>query len=498
MKSMIIYVLVAMAAAAAADDQSCSECAAHDTKDLQVLLQSKVTFEGHDDNIGQSIISGESDAFMELATIVRGDLIDVEKMALDLQTEAAVNVNVLQQTVDSMKPGVDAARAKFKADRKVIRDSFKKCKKKITTNKKKWKTLSQCAPFVQYFPSLLEVQEENEVMVQGPKKTKAEKKAEKAAKKEAKKAAKEAKILAKCQKKPKCELRQAKLSAKLAAKEEFKTIRKSFREYKKQLRQAKFQKNILPKVIVLLKPELLKALAQVDMSDSSTGQVRTCEQALTVEERTDCIPLAEINLVSLLKNYMNVQLNGQLKGHFEKLFKKIKEGVWKLFDPPVGSIKNSLVAAVGTTPIVGGALAAAVGVIFDFLYKAIKYGVESSLDKVSTLLQSETVKGIVNAVFATGLFTPQALQDTTQKAALGSQLTTVADAAEKSAQSTSQKLITTEAATAQAAADAAKSGAESDIKAAGEEMQEGENEDEEEDVNQYEEEDAEDIIADDE
>merc|ERR1719333_107785 len=93
-----------------------------------------------------------------------------------------------------MKPGVDAARAKFKADRKVIRDSFKKCKKKITTNKKKWKKLSQCAPFVQYFPSLLEVQEESEVMVQGPKKTKAEKKAEKAAKKEAKKAAKEAEM----------------------------------------------------------------------------------------------------------------------------------------------------------------------------------------------------------------------------------------------------------------------------------------------------------------
>merc|ERR1719333_768029 len=79
----------------------------------------------------------------------------------------------------------------------------------------------------------------------------------------------------KCASKPKCDLRQAKRRAKKAAKEDFKNVRKSFRDYKRQLRKAKFHKNILPKVIVLLKPELLKALSSVDMSKDNSGQVKT-------------------------------------------------------------------------------------------------------------------------------------------------------------------------------------------------------------------------------
>lgn len=463
----------------AADDKTCLDC---NTDDSQVLLQSKVAVGENDHDIGSM---ARMNALSQTATIVK-EMIDIDQMADDLKQEAAENVVVLQQQVDDMKPAMNAAKAKFKADRKRIRSNYKGCRKKITWNAKKWKGTSQCAPFVPHM-SMLEGEQAEGKGVEAAQDQQERRKPKK----------KKAKAAARCATRPKCELRQAKRLAKRAVKEDFKNIRKDFRDRKKELRKAKFQKNVLPKIILLLKPELLKALGGVDMNDDSSGQLKTCEHALTQEQTIDCVPLAEINLEELLKNYMNVQLHGQMKDHFEKVFKAIKTFIWKIFDPAKDGVKNSLVAAVGTIPVVGGALAVAVGVLMELIYKAIKYGVESSLDKVSKVLQGELVQGMVNAVFATGLFTTDALEDSTRSEALASELKKTGAAAQKAIEASTQKQIKDEATNAQEEAQKEAEGAESSIKTEGDDVKDGEEEDDQEDVDQYEEEAEEDIDDDD-
>lgn len=500
MRVASIFILAVIAGAV--DEKSCLQ--QDEVKHQQVLIQSKVTSE-----IVDSVDMAETDdegamekgatgrlevqlnrsmkragyqlgaVYSKVGTIVKDDLLDIDKMAKDLKKEAAAKVRELTRKVNGMSNQMKKAKKKFKADRKAIRSNFKKCKKV----RKHWKTKSECAPFKPHL-SMLEVQdgqaeqegeeeeqEEQEEMFAGGRRRKADKTPTKK------------------------ELRQAKREAKRAAKDTFKNVKKSVRDYKKQLRQAKFQKNVLPKMIILLKPQLIKALGQVDMSDDSTGQLRACEKALAVteEEEADCIPLAEINVVSLLKNYMNVALNSALLLKFHDLFTKIKEAIWKIFDPPVQGIKESLVASVGSIPAVGGMLAVAVGVIFDVLYKAIKFAVEYALDMVSLVLRTELVKGIVNAVFATGLFDTDSLGGSTTNKELGNAMKNAGDSAQKSIMASSQKSITDEATSAKGAAKQAALGQADQIEGEGVTVENEENQEDKADEDEEEAEDKADI-----
>jgi hypothetical protein len=339
---------------------------------------------------------------------------------------------------------------------------------------------------VQHLRSLLEVQEEVEKPLW--KKSKKSKKQ------------KESEVFKMCKGKPKCELRQAKRVAKLAAMEKYKKIRQDFRDYKRQLRSVNFQKKMMPYANKVIKPLLLDALGAVKVEDDSSGQVQTCDKPLKEGElKTDCIPLAEMGSVALLRNYMNVQLNLRLEIHFRNVSDAIKGGIWKVFDPPWSIAKNSLILELGTIPLVGGVLATAVSVTFEYMYKSIKDGVEKAVDKITNLLKMKTVEHIDKAVFHTGAFTLEALKDPRQLKELGPKLTRVANAEQKNSRSYMQQQIKNGTKRAdKLAAKRVAEGAGTDIKTAGKEVEAGEVEDEQEDQDQYEEEDAEDILADDE
>lgn len=230
-----------------------------------------------------------------------------------------------------------------------------------------------------------------------------------------------------------------------------------------------------------------------------TGQLKVCERALTSAEHSDCLPLAEINLVSLLENYLNLFLHGVLGRHLPKVFTTIKKFIWTKLDPAFKLVKNSIVIAVGSIPFVGGLLASAVGILFSVLDVAIKRAVEKALDKVRNLLLNEILKAMVKAIFATGLFTPAALQSSTpyERERLATEMRKAGDAAQKGAQAGAEKAIENEASKAEDAAQKEAKNAEASIEAEGDEVVEGEQEDAQADLDAYEAEDAEDISEDD-
>jgi hypothetical protein len=367
-------------------------------------------------------------------------VIDVDNMVKDLKTRAVQNVANLELTISALQPELDASRAKFRADRRAIRVSYKQCRKKITWNKKKWKTTSECHPFAAHLSG--------------------------------------SGLKSACKKKPKCVLRQAKSKAKLTAKHVYKTTRLKFRDHKKQLRKAKFEKNILPKIIMLLKPALLKGLQDFDMSDGDSGALRSC--ALSSADAA-CVPLDQIgsavDAVALLRNYMTVSLNAVLSPTLTVVIDKILDKIWKLVGKVVDSIKSSIQTAVGTIPVVGGALAVVVGLLIQTIYDYTIWGVETAIDGVRVKLQELLVTNIVDNVFATGHFTDEELKDPSKMVTLASQMTTAANATQKEVVHQAQGSITAAAAAAefQAAMDA--SGAQASIVTEGETVKQGEEED---------------------
>jgi hypothetical protein len=409
------------------------------------------------------------------------DLLDIDKMVEKQQLLASENVQLFQNKVDSMKPELDAARDKFKACRQTIRANYKNCKKMAKKHKKTWKSKSVCTPFAAHF-----------IGVQVAKARTMEQKMKQLGRRRRRRKADRA---AKCAKKPTCELRMAKLMARDACKGEYKVVRSSVREYKKELRKAKFMQNILPKIILLLKPPLLAALSEMDMGEGGTALLRVC----TEEQEGFCIPLDQIRTVDLLKKYITIELNAVVWPYLYTKFKDmISPKVWQLVDPAKDTIKTSLVTAIGTIPIVGGMLAAAIGMLMEALYTAAKNGVEKAFDKMMGQLQVQLVTAIVDGVFATGLFTDERLQDLTRTAELISGMQTVADAAQKLAEMASQTQLTSQANAVKALAEEKAAEAESSIQEDGAAVKDAEEADDQEEAVEIEEQDATDITDDDE
>merc|ERR1719335_128042 len=149
----------------------------------------------------------------------------------------------------------------------------------------------------------------------------------------------------------------------------------------------------------------------------------------------------EIQAVSLLKSYLSLQLNTLLTKSLGGIFDKIEKEIWKIFDPLMSSVKNSIVGAVGEIPFVGGALAVAVNVLFDTLYGVIRKAVDGALDQLEILLQTDIVNEVIKAVMATGLFTNANLQDSSQTETLNENLESSGNEATKKPMSKNQKKV---------------------------------------------------------
>lgn len=316
--------------------------------------------------------------------------------------------------------------------------------------------------------------------------SKSEKKSDKSKKKSEKKAKKEAK----CSERPECALRQARRVAKQSAKDDYKKVQKTCQSYKKQLRQAKFQSKILPDLIILVEPLIHMALKKVGWSSFDTSVVKACVEAQ--KNTTGCIPLLEIDGLPLLKNYMNLQLNTVLGKVLGKVFDDVEHGIWKIFDPLMNAIKNSIVGEVGSIPFIGGALAVAVDMLFDLLYGIIRKAVDMALNKLEAILQADIVAAIEKAVEDTKLFTAIAMQDQSQKAKLGSAMETAGNGAVPAPVSSTQKQMTDESTTAQAAAQKATEGHQAAITSAGTSTQQEDSEDSQESQDMYQSEDEQD------
>merc|ERR1711998_306302 len=159
--------------------------------------------------------------------------------------------------------------------------------------------------------------------------------------------------------------------------------------YKKQLRKAKFQLKVLPKIVLMLKPSLLSALSQMDMGDGAEGGFRACK----ADGVKECVPVDKIGAPDLLLNFAEVNLHATLRPILYKLFEKIQDTIWAVVDPIYESAKTSLITSVGSIPIVGGALAGVVNAVCTIIYKIVKMGVGTALSMARKALQKALVSG---------------------------------------------------------------------------------------------------------
>lgn len=228
-------------------------------------------------------------------------------------------------------------------------------------------------------------------------------------------------------------------------KDEFLETRDKYRNLKKDLRKAKFQKNFLPKIIKAMKPHLLEALENVDMTEGLEGPLSD-------------VPIDEITVPALLQNFMEVSLNAQLSPKLEELRDKVLKKIWDFVKPLYDAIKSAMQTLVGSIPLIGGVFSVAIGFLIDALYDNLQDGVKDALDKVRKDMQGRLVSAISNAVMATGLFTQEALADPAKNSA--NLLTSMANAASAAqgaeVQATQATVVSTAAAAkSQAEADAA-------------------------------------------
>jgi len=222
----------------------------------------------------------------------------------------------------------------------------------------------------------------------------------------------------------------------------------------------------------------------LDASGDAGGIVKACSGALAHDQKTNCIPLLEIDLVTLLKNYLKLQLTNELTSVMSAVFTKIEAEIWKVFDPVETSLKNAIIGEVGSIPFVGGVLAAAVGALFDALFDVLQKAVNHALNKLKALLQADIVKAVVDAVMASGIFTPKALKDQpAQTAALSSGMEAAGNPAAQSTATSTSKKVNAEASKAQAAAQADAKGVQATITTDGNSVSQEEQQDSEENQN---------------
>lgn len=404
-----------------------------DGGDIAALLQSKVT-------VNASKIETVSDKNKKLMlqhgtvppecvvvenTDTSDDLIDVDKMIHDFKCQAAMSVIDLQAQVDMLKPAFDASKSTFKSARSTLRTQYRDCKRKIFWNKNKWPSKSECTPFKAHIPCSSRRRNNEPSCIAGQ--------------------ASRRRLKPVCSNKEKCILRQARVVLKREVKDEFLETRDKYRNLKKDLRKAKFQKNLLPKIIKAMKPHLLEALENVDMTEGLEGPLSD-------------VPIDEITVPALLQNFMEVSLNAQLSPKLEELRDKVLKKIWDFVKPLYDAIKSAMQTLVGSIPLIGGVFSVAIGFLIDALYDNLQDGVKDALDKVRKDMQGRLVSAISNAVMATGLFTQEALADPAKNSA--NLLTSMANAASAAqgaeVQATQATVVSTAAAAkSQAEADAA-------------------------------------------
>ena len=176
--------------------------------------------------------------------------------------------------------------------------------------------------------------------------------------------------------------------AKARLKDKFKATRREFREFRRKLRKARFKANTFPKVLKLFKPKIEQAIANLDMGNSAN------KDGIAAASGAPRMALAA------LMDFLRTKIEAKISKGLTKMFDAVTKLLWKVIDPIVSALKSSLIAAVGSIPFVGGALAAVISVVFDQIYAVVKTGVGKAITKLKELISTQVVKTILDAVFS--------------------------------------------------------------------------------------------------
>ena len=229
-----------------------------------------------------------------------------------------------------------------------------------------------------------------------------------------------------------------------------------WKEFKGQLRQAFMNVYLLPKILVMAKPSLEKAIADMAIVKESSGATSGVAIGLQNVSAKACVQ-------GTIKEFLKMKLQILLAGPMFLVTTMIRTALFKVIDSIFLVISGVLVGSVGSIPFVGGALAVAVGGAVSIVKMAIKGGLFYALNKIYKLLLTLTVDGIMAILFPSGKLDMSYFPDGKFDMSKAAEVTQAAQVGPKSFQDEKKELYTkkaeaSEAAAAQAQAGVAKEG----------------------------------------
>ena len=213
---------------------------------------------------------------------------------------------------------------------------------------------------------------------------------------------------------------------------------------------------LLPKILVMAKPSLEKAIADMAIVKESSGATSGVAIGLQNVSAKACVQ-------GTIKEFLKMKLQILLAGPMFLVTTMIRTALFKVIDSIFLVISGVLVGSVGSIPFVGGALAVAVGGAVSIVKMAIKGGLFYALNKIYKLLLTLTVDGIMAILFPSGKLDMSYFPDGKFDMSKAAEVTQAAQVGPKSFQDEKKELYTkkaeaSEAAAAQAQAGVAKEG----------------------------------------
>jgi len=151
--------------------------------------------------------------------------------------------------------------------------------------------------------------------------------------------------------------------------------KQAYKDFKSRLKGATFKIKSIPKVMVVLKPILLKQMAKMKAKRGKGGKAKA----------------PAIPDIKTLKEFMSMKLHKLIGPPIMKMFAFMEKMLWKVVMIPLNIVKAFLMAAVGAIPFVGGVMAAVVSNVFSQAIAMLKTAVNKKLNALGKVLENKAV-----------------------------------------------------------------------------------------------------------
>ena len=180
-----------------------------------------------------------------------------------------------------------------------------------------------------------------------------------------------------------------------SAKTEWQLAQQDYKAFQQELKNARFEAKTMPKYEKKMKPELLTALKKLNddlksvTSEAATAAAGGISIAVVANLRPDIVR-------GYLKYVVGERVRPVVEGGVDKTLDKL----FVVLDKVASIALKAIVAAVGSIPFVGGALAAVAAQAGEMVYAAIKNIVTNSVRKVGDRVSTRLIAGMTERLLS--------------------------------------------------------------------------------------------------